>query len=198
MEPLPSARPVGTRQSELQWASSTGSVPSVRLALSKCFFFVDCHDHNTQQRSFTGSQVCFLYRVLWSPHSAKWRETHFYLFLLFHRHKQKIYIIDISYISQISLQQSHISQIPHISQTSQISHVSSQTSQKFTKLTSSHTNKFHKHSVHVTNISHYKVLWSISEVGSYFGEAKGWVKLANHLMSLIVSAQIIDCFCETR
>jgi hypothetical protein len=47
-------------------------------------------------------------------------------------------------------------------------------------------------------MSHYKVLWNISKVDGYFGEAKGWAELAGHLMLPTVFAQRIDCMCETR
>jgi hypothetical protein len=38
-EPLLSAYWFGTHQRELPWTPSVGSMPSVRLALGKCFFF---------------------------------------------------------------------------------------------------------------------------------------------------------------
>jgi hypothetical protein len=149
MEPLPSARPTGTRQRDLPWATTPFYMPSVQddnqqrnslcrvpvpqeldkgssrgpkaqslgqvynLALNKGFFFAECHDHNTRQRSFTGSQVCLLSWVLWSLFSAKWLEIHHFI-CFFIPSKQNTRYISLK---------SHISPAPHISQRAQSSQV---------------------------------------------------------------------------
>jgi hypothetical protein len=59
--PVPSVR-ANTRQKE-------AFVEGAPVGL-KCKLCVECAAR-TRQRSFTGSQVCFLCRVLWSLHSAK-------------------------------------------------------------------------------------------------------------------------------
>jgi hypothetical protein len=106
-----SAKTPSARQKEHQWAPLTGHLSSAL--------------EGTRQRSFIGSQVCLLCRVLWSRHSAKSllpsvtldkvTKTPFYLFLLFHLNKQNIYHIIITYTSQSS--QNH-----HIHQTRDIAH----------------------------------------------------------------------------
>jgi hypothetical protein len=46
--------------------------PFVTVALGKGCLVAESRGHNTRQRSFTSSQVCLLYRVLWLWHSAKY------------------------------------------------------------------------------------------------------------------------------
>ena len=64
---------------------------------SQVSFFAECHGHNTRQSD---------------------QEVLFYLFLLFHPNKQKIYIIHITlYIIRIT-ESTHLSSTPYISQIS--------------------------------------------------------------------------------
>jgi hypothetical protein len=75
---------------------------------SQVSFFAECHGHSTQQRyplpSVTLGKVT--------------KKSLFYLFLLFHPNKQKIYIIHITlYIIRIT-ESTYLSSTPYISQIS--------------------------------------------------------------------------------
>jgi hypothetical protein len=79
----------------------TKALSKEALSVLKCAFFVECYGHNTRQSD---------------------QKAPFYLFLLLHPNKQKIYIIDITYISQNQnmYHQHHIShKYHHIKQVSQ-------------------------------------------------------------------------------
>jgi hypothetical protein len=128
---LPSASWTSSRQQENQWAPlpvpltsiSTTTLNNEALSVLRCAFFAEYYCHNTRQCDQT---------------------TPFYLFLLFHPNKQKIYHIIITYTSQIS--QNH-----HIHQTHDIAHKDHMFLHKdhkvtsitklFTTLTSTHINE---------------------------------------------------------
>jgi hypothetical protein len=75
---------------------------------SQVSFFAECHGHSTRQ-SYPLPSVT-LGKVT--------RKSLFYLFLLFHPNKQKIYIIHITlYINRIT-ESTHLSSTPYISQIS--------------------------------------------------------------------------------
>jgi hypothetical protein len=112
--------PSSTRQRTRQGGSPCQVLcRMLRMALGKACLFVECHRHYTRQRTYTGAQVLVLCRVLWSWHSAKNlfaecntrqsdQSAPFYLFFVFHPHKQKIshiYITDI--ITNINSQHKH-------------------------------------------------------------------------------------------
>jgi hypothetical protein len=88
-----------------QHSAKVASLPSVLTTAlgkegftgSQVSFFAECHGHNTRQSD---------------------QEVLFYLFLLFHPNKQKIYIIHITlYIIRIT-ESTHLSSTPYISQIS--------------------------------------------------------------------------------
>ena len=75
---------------------------------SQVSFFAECHGHSTRQSNPLPSVT--LGKVT--------RMSLFYLFLLFHPNKQKIYIIHITlYINRIT-ESTHLSSTPYISQIS--------------------------------------------------------------------------------
>ena len=98
---LPSVCWTGTRQRTLQWAPLPVPLPSaLAMALGKdvftgsqVSFFAECHGHSTRQSNPLPSVT--LGKVT--------RMSLFYLLLLFHPNKQKIYIIHITlYIKHIT------------------------------------------------------------------------------------------------
>jgi hypothetical protein len=89
-EPLPSARTI--------------TLGKEALPVPRCAFFAECYGHCTRRR----------HSLLSVTLDKVTRDPPFYLFLLFHPNKQKIYIIDITYTS-------HVSPTPHISQRAQSS-----------------------------------------------------------------------------
>lgn len=123
--PLSSACWTATQQRKLQWASLPVPLPSVlggtrqrvliyrvlrpyhstkKLYRFPSVFFVECFGYRTRQRTSLPSVTL---RKLT-------RKNLFYLFLLFHPNKQRIYIIDITYITEST----HVSRTPYISQIS--------------------------------------------------------------------------------
>jgi hypothetical protein len=80
--------------------SSTGTttLDKEALSVSRCAFFTECFGHRTRQRHSLPSVT--LGKVTIKPL--------FYLFLSFHPNKQKIYIVDITYITETT----HVSPTP--------------------------------------------------------------------------------------
>jgi hypothetical protein len=150
-EPFSSVRLACTWQRELPWAQSADSVSSVWLTLDKDFFFAECDDHNTRQRTFTVSQVCILCRVLWSLHSAKTlfaecntRQSHhrpalLFVFVISFKHT-KIYHWHLIYITDITVTISYITDT--IFHKHHKSHLFFTNITKVHKLTNGHTNRF--------------------------------------------------------
>jgi hypothetical protein len=91
-------------------STEVASLPSVKatthgkevLPVSRCAFFAECYGLDTRQK--------YLFAECYTRQS--YQNTHFYLFLLFHPNKQKIYYIIIT----------HASQNHHIHQTHDIAH----------------------------------------------------------------------------
>jgi hypothetical protein len=69
---LPSASCPSSWRREHQWVPLLVHFPSAFGGTRKGCLFAECRSHNTRQRSFTDSQVCLIYRVLWSWHSVKY------------------------------------------------------------------------------------------------------------------------------
>jgi hypothetical protein len=84
-------------------SANTTTLGKEALPVTRCAFFAECYGHGTRQRPLPSVTL-----------GKMPRDPLFYLFLLFHPNKQKIYIIDITY----NIESTHVSPTPYITQIS--------------------------------------------------------------------------------
>jgi hypothetical protein len=120
-------------------------------ALGKGCFFAEYQSRSTRQRSFTGSQM-YLFAKCYTRQSDQ--KTPFLFVLILHPNKQKIYIIDITYITEST----HVSPTPYISKISPHQTIfTTHKSPTLTNISLKYLTKYYQHQQVQTKLSH-KVL----------------------------------------